>query len=156
MRGARSRRQVRQPAWLEEYEVQVPPCLPSRTAGNVTAREEGNGLNSERHNVVTNVEMMPPTLHTMQYASDSSDMQSSHSGCEDVPAPGYMSTPVAQQYSGDILCLLQQMKEEFRRLHSTVMDMKQQMEGRSEPLMSAIHSPSPEYMSKHRQYPWQL
>lgn len=137
----RPKRRLQPPAWLEDYEVSLPNYVPQSPAAHTFPPiREIQESHTERV-----AEMAPLTYQTSHdYAMGADQRSVSH---KLHIAPRYESTPVShpsrQEDLSEILRTIQQLKAENQKLHTTVLDMQQQMRSNTASLHPQRFEPVP-------------
>lgn len=114
----RPRRSIAPPAWLDDFEAYIPPTATRNTARYSAAVEEEREWSQEGY-----AEMTPLTQHSHQPTQYSAEFNMASSRQTKAAAPAYESTPLSYQVP-EVMDILQQLREENRRLQMTMMDMR--------------------------------
>lgn len=142
----RSCRPRHPPAWLKEYEVDLPRPLGLDHSSQHSLRMKDRERHMER-----SAEMTPLPQYSIPRNWTTEGMEEMPSASAHVPL--HESTPIPSQYTPSVLEVLQQLQEDNRKLHQTVLDMQHRMDKSAVlspyPPSQLVTEPSPSVRMKH-------
>ncbi|XP_073769332.1 uncharacterized protein [Danio rerio] len=130
----RSSRSRRPPAWLEQYEVDLPRLVEREQPRQHPASMMDRGSYMERSAEMTPLPKYPTTRNWSTGGMEERNLVSSQ-------VPLYESTPAPSHYNPSVLEVIQQLQEDNRKLHSTMIEMQQRINQNA--VLSPVLPPHP-------------